>query len=192
MKNNSVCAKRKNTENLFLAILKMVVLEKESRSFSKKIASSVSAGIDWDYFLLLCLYHRVESLTYLGLKDYFANLPVDLVLKLKGYWLQSESINQNNLAFLKEVLADFRNLGVRVIPLKGLILAQMLYSKSNARGLLCDLDVLVPSSLRLKAEEGLRNKGYEVKGDTEPEGFQWQKDAVRIKDGLYIDLHWNL
>jgi hypothetical protein len=192
MKNNSACAKRKNTENLFLAILKMVVLEEDSRSFSEKIVSLVSSGIDWDYFLLLCLYHRVENLIYLGLKDCFANLPVDLVLKLKGYWLQSESMNQNNLVFLKEALADFRNLGVRVMPLKGLILAQMLYSKSNARGLLCDLDVLVPSSSRLQAEEGLRNKGYEIEGDTEPEGFQWQKDAIRIKDGLCIDLHWNL
>ncbi|MDP3012780.1 MAG: nucleotidyltransferase family protein, partial [Candidatus Subteraquimicrobiales bacterium] len=176
-------------ERLFLAVLERIILDKDS---GEEIISCLDAGINWEHFWLLVLYHRVENLIYLGLKDYFAFLPAEAVLRLKGYWLQSQGINQKNLISLKEVLLDFYNLGIKVIPLKGLILSQGLYGDINCRGIPADFDCLVDASSRFATEDKLRGQGYEVKKDIEPEGLQWQKDAIRIKDGVDVDLHWNL
>jgi len=192
MKDNLSRSRIKNTQDLFLPILKRVILEQKDKDLPGEVFGLRFDGIDWDYLLFLSLYHRVENLIYTGLKDCFSELPSIIVMKLKGLWRQSQERNQLELRVAKEVLADFSNIGFKVIPVKGLILSQLLYGDINCRSILCDLDVLVLKSSRLEIEEGFKKIGYAVGEDEEPEGFQWQKDIFRAKDNFCIDLHWNL
>lgn len=192
MFSGSIQDKKKNTQDLFLTILKTITTADESGGYGRQISAGLSRGADWDYFILLSLYHRVENLIYKGLEGYFSNIPADTVLKLKGYWLQSNTINQRKLTAIKEVLAEFNKLGIEFILIKGLFLSRALYGDINLRGLVCDLDVFVRSQLRFQIEDQLKKQGYVVEEDEEPEGFQWQKDIFREKDNFCIDLHWNL
>jgi len=182
-------SKLKDTEKLFLAILKKKICERDG---VQEIISGLGLEIDWELFLQLAVYHRVENLILEGLKDYFNELPSAIVLRLKGYCLQDEVINLKGLAAAKEILKDLNDMSIEAIPLKGILLSHLLYGDINSRGAFVELDLLVPYGQRKGIEKKLEGNGFTIDQDTEPEGFQWQKNAWRWKDNFCIDLHWNL
>jgi hypothetical protein len=126
------------------------------------------------------------------------NLPSDLKSSLKiQYYLRLK----RNLILEREtwnLLKQFKQSNILVVPLKGPILAKLLYGDVGLRQVPCDLDLLVHYSQLEKAEEVLLRMGYSLRLDfaslESQHKFRRHVSFTRSseKSGvIFIDLHWD-
>lgn len=90
-------------------------------------------------------------------------------------------------AELPAVVAALRKAGVRVMPLKGASYAMRLYTHPAERPM-SDVDLMVPSTQRSRAEETLRAIGFELS----PIAAVMHHAVPFVRGELVIDLHWNI
>jgi hypothetical protein len=95
---------------------------------------------------------------------------------------------------LGRLLQAFAREGVPVIPLKGLVLAEMLYPDPVLRPS-SDLDLLVRPEAVLAVDGLLRGLGYRRLADDHSWEFDVAYDRATFyagADGVHVDLHWSL
>jgi hypothetical protein len=91
---------------------------------------------------------------------------------------------------LFELLASFRALDIKALPLKGPTLAVRAYGHISAREF-CDLDILVPPPDLERAGLVLRQRGY--RWDPRNSAFSERiHDIYGRDDGAIVELHWKL
>lgn len=115
----------------------------------------------------------------------------------RDYAVQSASFSFHALKALEQILQKFETENIEVLVLKGPALSQLLYSDVTARPF-GDLDLLVPPTLALQAQEALREIGFvraypadwTTGQDHALVAFGKAANFIRPRDGLQIDLHW--
>lgn len=120
----------------------------------------LAAPLQWPLLLDRAYAHQVYPLLYRNLRNLgFPGVPQSFESELKGLYLANALRNQflaEESARLLKLLGDAR---IRVIPLKGVTLAQALFGDPAAR-VCSDIDILVPASDVVRARRLILASGY--------------------------------
>jgi hypothetical protein len=120
----------------------------------------LATPLQWPLLLERAHSHQVYPLLYCNLRDLgFAGVPEAVQAELKGLYLASALRNQSLAEELARLLSLLGEAGIRVVPLKGVALAQSLYGDVAAR-VCVDIDILVPPANVVQAIDLLLPSGY--------------------------------
>jgi Uncharacterised nucleotidyltransferase len=164
-----------------------------------RILQLLAAPLQWSLILEHAYSHQVYPLLYRSLRDLgFTGVPETVQAELKGLYLANALRNQLLAEELARLLGLLGAAGIRVVPLKGVALAQSLFDDVAAR--VCgDIDILVPPANAAQAIDLLLASGYR----TEVSDPYFSKLALRhgrhfnlVRDGrgisFVLELHWIL
>jgi Uncharacterised nucleotidyltransferase len=164
-----------------------------------RILQFLAAPLQWPLILERACAHQVYPLLYRNLRDLgFPGVPETVKTELKGIFSANALRNQLLAEELARLLILFDEAGIRVVPLKGVALAQTLYGDTAAR-VSVDLDILVPAANVTKAIEVILASGYRAEnGDPYFSKLLLRHgrhyDAVREAPGIsfLLEVHWIL
>jgi hypothetical protein len=137
---------------------------------------AASAPLDWDVLLGLAESHGVLPLLYRAQKGH---LPDKFVRHFRQQWTRSLFLASE----LEGLLKEFAVRGIEALPLKGPVLAELLYGHFTLRPS-NDLDLLVRREDYARAELLLIELGFEPIGPAD----DYHRDFRR--NGTYVELHF--
>ncbi len=137
---------------------------------------SAPAGLDWDALLLLAESHGVLPLLQASRPS---QLPVSFVNRVRDRCALSLSLTRE----LEGLLEQFERHKIDVMPLKGPVLAELLYGNIWSRPS-DDLDLLVYPEEFARAEALLLALGFAPIGAAD----EYHRDFER--DGVFVELHF--
>lgn len=160
-----------------------------------KIRNYSVTDLNWDRLIAIAEYHRVFPLLYGNIKKYIATVPPGVCNQLKTNVLQNGAKNLFLLSGLLSVLDLLKEHNIPVLTFKGPALAENIYGNIAFRTF-NDLDLLISHRDLEKAVSLLREQGFCQDIDLTPEQYRKLVDkwhhAVLVKDGLIVELHWEL
>lgn len=153
---------------------------------------------DWSAALDFARAHGMEPLAALYLNaDCQGVLQPDFCERLRAT-LQRNTTNFVLLsADLIKVLRILGARGIPIVPLKGPVLAAILFNEIPWRES-CDLDLLIPRADVGRAKDALLEAGYQLDSELRPgeekAPFHWRSQVVLYRDdgSPALDLHWEL
>jgi hypothetical protein len=153
-------------------------------------------ALDWTHLVEVASYHRVFPLLYYNIKKYIPNyIPDDICDRLKDLVKRNGAKNLFMLSRLLSILAQFKEHGLQVLAFKGPVLAEDVYGNVGLRTF-SDLDLLISHRDLEKAVSLLRAQGFCQDIDLDPAQYRKLVDkwhhAVLKKDGIMVELHWEL
>ncbi|HKD66041.1 MAG TPA: nucleotidyltransferase family protein [Candidatus Binataceae bacterium] len=153
---------------------------------------------DWPAAISLARAHWMEPLAAWYLDTECAELLPSAIREVLRAAIHRSAVNFLLLsAELIKVLCVLDAGGIRVVPLKGPVLAAMLCDENPWRES-CDLDLLVRPADITWAKDALIAAGYrldsQLPGGEENATFHWRSQLVLTRDGIgpSIDLHWQI
>ncbi len=164
-----------------------------------RVLQFLAIPLQWPLLLERAYSHQVYPLIYRNLLEFgFPGVPEAVQAELKGQYLANALRNQLLAEELARLLGLLDEAEIRVIPLKGVALAQSLYGDVAAR-VCVDIDILVPPANVDQAISLLLASGYRA----EPNDPYLSKLAVRhgrhfsmVREGrgisFLLELHWIL
>jgi hypothetical protein len=148
-----------------------------------------ASDLDWTYIEQTALQHGVMPLLYRGLRGLPAGaVPNHVVHRLEYLFGVNAARNAVLFQELLELLKLFEASGIRAVPLKGPVLAALLYGDVALRQF-GDLDILVPEEQVGHAKELLSRRGCRFRLSAEDSvlaEYETPNASVRV------DLHWTL
>ena len=167
-------------------------------NFGGATKKACDAGeVDWDLFLDLVRFHRVEGLAWSALSATISRVPTAVIKKLSDAAKAIAAQNLQAAADCQALLERFDAAGVPLLFLKGLTLGALAYGDPTLKSAI-DVDLLIDSKDLGKAAELLRAAGYELAAPRNSPGDRvlhaWHrgwKESVWSKSSprLQIDLH---
>ena len=164
-----------------------------------RILQCLATPLQWPLVLERAYSHQVYPLLYRNLRDLgFPGVPETVQAELKGLFMANALRNQLLAEELARLLGLFSEAGIRVVPLKGVALAQSLYGDTAAR-VCADIDLLVPPASLAQAIELILAAGYR----NQVSDPYFSKLVLRhgrhfnaVRDGrgvsFLVELHWEL
>lgn len=161
----------------------------------ERISSLLSGNVDWKYLLDLAEFHGIAPLIS---RNFTVN---DLNSRVSKPYLQRLNEIYNKTLYRNVILSDeltkilsaFNQRGIRVISLKGIALAEMLYENPALRTM-SDMDILVQPDDLPRASSLLIEMGY--KQLTSPvhqaHPFHGAPYYKQTTFPIFIELHWDL
>lgn len=154
--------------------------------------------LDWNAALDFARAHGMEPLLALYLKTECPEMLTQDFRERLHATLERNTINFVLLSTdLIKVLRILRARGIRVVPLKGPVLAASLFNEIPWRES-CDLDLLMPRADVGRAKDALIEAGYrldcELWSGEENAAFHWRSQVVLYRDdgSPALDIHWEL
>ncbi|MCI2255184.1 nucleotidyltransferase family protein [Domibacillus sp. PGB-M46] len=154
-------------------------------------------GIDWALFIEQAKHHRVYPLLFHTLKKFdSAVIPESVQQEIH----QDYQFNTFRMLYLSAemdtVCKEFEKAGIQLLCLKGPVVAQDLYGELSLRTS-NDADVLVPIKDIEKAEELMKNMGYEKDYDFKSvlNDWKWRHRHVTYvhpQKKVKVEIHWRL
>jgi hypothetical protein len=159
----------------------------------------LAASLNWDQILARAEEHGVFPLVYRSLRTLdFHGVPDEVQSKLRAAFRHNVARNMLFAAELSRLLAFLGVVGVRVIPLKGVALAELLYGDPAYR-FCSDIDILVPPSDAPRARRLLIEQGYSSPFTEEfflNHQLRTSADSpLQARRGgldYFLELHWTL
>ena len=143
---------------LLLSCCCKTVTEKQQAHMNKMIHE----GLDWNRFIKLANYHQVVPVVTVNLQKYAANgVPPRVSGRLKTLGKKQKIHAMELTAELVRIVKQCREQGIRVICLKGPVLARQLYGDIALRHII-DIDLLVDLQDVKKIHQLLTLQGYET------------------------------
>lgn len=150
--------KIKNAEELLLLCARRNINE----ALKDKALDLIRLGVNWEYFYELAIKGNVSALAYQVLRKMapLSAIPQFIIDKFKCTYLftAAKAIRQHRE--LLKLLKLFNQNNIEVIPLKGTILANRLYSDIAARGASTDFDLFVKEKDTDRVKSFLKESGY--------------------------------
>jgi hypothetical protein len=150
----------------------------------------------WDYTLKLAIENGMAPLVYkkIPLLGNGSMVPEGVKEKLSQTYLKTLSRNMVLYEHFRQIATEFSKVGIDVIPLKGIYLAEFLYKDIGLRQM-SDIDLLVRNEDATKSIEILENLGYQKSLSLE-EFIDNRVDhhhlTPMIKCGVSIEVHTKL
>lgn len=154
-------------------------------------------NIDWDLFIELAIHHRIYPVLYLKLRNINNDYVPHFVIQALKKQYQRNTFQMLKLtAEMEQVNQSFYNNGIRLLFLKGPVLAKTLYGDISLRTS-SDLDLLIPIERLRDAEKVLFKLGYEKEKDIENvlNDWTWRYHHVNYfhpQKGLKLEIHWRM
>ena len=155
------------------------------------------ADLDWDRFLALVKFHRIEGLAWTSLSASAPDIPERARESLAPAAVSIRAQNLQARAACRTLRDRFEAVGVPLLFLKGLTLGSIAYGNSALKAAI-DIDVLVDPADLGRAAELLRECGYDLVAPRQSFRDElllswhrsWKESVwVRDKPRLQIDLH---
>jgi hypothetical protein len=189
-KTSSSAAKKAAREVLLLCTAANIPPE------NKKILSRIlTNGVDWEYLLKLVEFHGIApllayNLTTSGLRDLIPEPYLDQLNRVYNSTLYRNMLLSRELT---SILSAFSQHGVAVIPLKGTILAELLY-KNPALRTSADIDILVHPEDTVKAGGLLAELGYKQTSERSHWDHYFHEAPYYKQTAfpIFLELHWDL
>lgn len=150
------------------------------------------AAVDWQRLVLLAPLHHVHPLLYRDLLTADrADVPRAVRAHSQSHWTLAVAQSLWQEEALRRCVTTLEAAGIRVIPIKGLVLGHLLYGDPALRPSV-DLDLLVPQAQWAPAVPVLEGLGYRRAGGSPPAWFRLRhgKDASFIRPRSCVELHW--
>ena len=155
--------------------------------------------LDWNRFLRLARFHRVQGLVWEALAPRAAHIPADVSQSLAA---DAADIAADNLRAAVECAAlqdEFAAAGVPLLFIKGLTVGALAYRRSSIKSA-SDIDLLIPDCELDRSTGLLRQRGYVPvipQGASSSALRRWhrvRKESLWAKVGpsLEVDLHTRL
>jgi hypothetical protein len=158
--------------------------------------------VDWDTFLRLAQFHRVKPLVHHGLtqSDFKVAIPQNIITNLKEAHYHRLLVNMDHTKEMLQIIRLLEERGVKVIPYKGVILAEEAYNNLGLREM-SDIDLLI----NLKDFEIIKdvflqrnyvpskhiNSNFE--GTFFKQNFEYNFDLFREGKRIYhVEPHWKI
>jgi hypothetical protein len=120
----------------------------------------LATPLQWPVIVDRTYAHEVYPLLYRSLRELgFPGVPEPVQTELKGLYLANALRNQLLADELARLLGLLGEAGIRVVPLKGVPLAQSLYGDPGAR-VCSDIDILVPPEDVVRTRRLILANGY--------------------------------
>ncbi len=163
---------------------------------AQRAAGLLRSPLDWDEVLRLSRYHGLipnlnRALQALSVSE----VPRDVRATLEAEARASAARGRFLTGELFRVLDALRESNIPALPLKGPVLAELLYGDPGAREL-ADLDILVPRADALRAVEVAVSLGYTPKWHASPQFFErtlrhaCDYELVNSRTGHLLEIHW--
>jgi len=158
-------SKRSSHLNLSSIPLELRLLLSCLRAFAgrdegHRINTLTRMAIDWDVFISLVDRHRTSSPAYRSLNRLAVNnIPEPVLNRLRERFHRNTQRVLAKTAELVRIVKRFEQKGIPVLPLKGPVLALLVYDDLGSRHV-GDLDIMVPPESVEKAEDVLVQQGY--------------------------------
>lgn len=160
-----------------------------------RLSRILNQAVDWKHLLRLAEFHRIFPLIAHNLisEGFSKKIPQSCLDQLRnGY----NTVIYTNIILsrdLANVLAAFNSHGIESIPLKGTILAEILYGNPGLRTIV-DIDVLVRSNDIPMARTIVTEMGYKQIEQEDRRQHRFH-GAPYLKNGqfpVFLELHWAL
>lgn len=157
----------------------------------------VPADLDWDYFDRLVSQHRIQPLLIRGLRQLGAQCPPELA-KYRTQQNKFAMQSMERIQALAAINAAFSQAGIRMITMKGPLLAMELYGDPSLRTSR-DLDLMVDEDDLDRAGKILLQMGYRLEEhlySSTPMRHKFytlvenEKHRVYNRGEICIELHW--
>lgn len=173
------------------------VLRRDSKRQEVLEIKDALAAVDLEWFYFQLDRHGVTPLAAANLLGIGCDvLPLEILCRLRRASFDYAKRGLFLTGRLLQLLDLFQSAGIPVIPLKGPVLAQVLYDDATMRQFV-DLDLLVHRQNVPRAIQALRHEGYMLDSH-----FAWVRQETLIdlcceltfsrKCGARVDLHWEL
>ncbi|MGB8582985.1 MAG: nucleotidyltransferase family protein [Candidatus Sulfotelmatobacter sp.] len=177
--------------------LLLAALSSGSRSTLDQLKFLLGQPLNWDFLLCLADRHGVASLLYQGLESLTELLPVAILASLR----QAHERNIHKSLFLTRelirILDCIGELGIEVIPYKGVVLSELYYGDIALRQS-GDIDLFVCKEDVVRIKRAVRDLGYTprlfIPADAEQDyiasGYECTFDSPAGKN--LLELQWAL
>lgn len=183
-----------HVEEAFLSVLR--------RDVDKKAVDDIFCrfgGDDWQSLYDVSIKHSLSSAFYDKLtKLKLKNIHPEFLSKFKNLYIANLRRNLFLEKELLNILRQFKEGDISVIPLKGTALAGHIHGDIALRNTSCDLDILVGREKVESAEKELAKIGFRIT-DTGRNAEFWHNYRTEImlqkktesESILFLDLHWD-
>jgi hypothetical protein len=152
--------------------------------------------LNWEEVLKSTFWQGIAPLLYSNLKNiqesYF--IPENVMDKLKKAYYRNVTKNMYMYEELNRILKAFHDIGVGVIVLKGMALANTVYSDMGLRPI-GDIDLLVKKEDLPHAEKTMTELGYHFHGDMPPEWYRENHQHITYihrEKNIPVEIHWHI
>ncbi len=114
---------------------------------------------DWSTLITEAESHALSNLLYTHLLSCDIAIPAQPTILFKALTAKHQRVNRERSNALNEILDKFAQKGIETILLKGMALINCLYPDQSQRPM-GDIDILVPASKTVLAQQSLREIGY--------------------------------
>ena len=160
-----------------------------------------ATGLEWCKLTPLAQQHSVAALFCRAVSGR-PDIPIEVLNDLQARVFEAACFDLTLSAELADLLERFTELQIRVVTLKGPVLASTLYGTAALRSS-SDLDLLVQPEDLFRAKQLLEDKGYHLESvlswPTDSAYFRRRDSEISFSrrtayqtDTLWIDLHWRL
>ena len=160
----------------------------------RALSSFGSAPSSWEELIRNAEQQGLSSLLYKHLTALGFKLPRSSRRDLQSLYLRTRRSNQLRNEALAEILEACRQQQIEVLLVKGIALANFVYSEPGLRPMR-DIDLLVAKTDLKKARQALAKLGYrEQKNHAIPDDYYHLAPMIKALEGLpiNIELHHNL
>ncbi len=144
---------------------------------------------DWDALIRCAESHALSNLLYTHLLSCDIAIPDQPGILFKALTAKHQRVNRERSNALHQILDKFAQNRIETVLLKGMALINCLYSNQYQRPM-GDIDLLVPASKAVLAQQSLREIGYSA-GDRK-QGHRYDHHhlpiASRISNGMVIQV----
>jgi hypothetical protein len=163
------------------------------RNFRGVASQGLPQGIDWDRFLQLVRFHRIEGLAHLALRQEEA-VPTRIATPLAAAATSIAAQNLMAATACHSLLRAFEAASVPVLFVKGLTLAALAYGNPAVKSSI-DIDLLTDPADLARAATCLRTAGFQLvapRHSLDRWHRSWKESVWRTANGFQLDLHTRL
>lgn len=156
-----------------------------------RIEALLRRDLDWAYLIRTATQHGMKPLLYWTVgKTWPEVIPQESLDQLRDDFRSSGYQNLLQTRVLLQVLSRLSSHGIRAIPFKGPVLAQVAYGNLSLR-YSRDLDILVRREDVQAACELLPSLGYRLQYDL-PQNEVWRAGQLAFVGETVVELHWDI
>ncbi|WP_078428887.1 nucleotidyltransferase family protein [Alkalihalobacterium alkalinitrilicum] len=178
-----------------MLILELIKEQDDLARFTDK--KDLLLEVNWDLFLELAMHHRVYPLLHSKLKKINdSTIPANVLQSLTFQYKRNTFQMLHLSAEMEQVNQHLAQQGIRLLFLKGPVIAQSLYGEVSLRTS-SDLDFLIPIEKLAEAEQLLVELGYEKDDyiETVLNDWRWRHHHVTYfhpHKGIKMEIHWRM
>ncbi len=163
-----------------------------------RLSAALTKPINWEYLWAEACCHEVWPLVDLNLRKLVAQAAIPPTWLTRSQQHCYATLLENALlaSELMSVITALRDVGVEVVPVKGVVLAEAMYGSLALRPA-ADIDILVRAGEVLAVRKVLQALGFQQKGDPDfghvahpTHGPPYMRDVAGRT--VLLELHWTL